>query len=158
MLRTTNGAAATVMWPLAVGLPVGVLTPALIERVRNVRADVDVVDGVASICYLRRSLAEDSRFAHVDSSSVGADENAIERTGGMTTIENGSATRELAEKRALVTGGSRGIAAAIVRRFLDVCAEVLTTKVGDEHGAGGATFVAADVRTRAGAEALASAA
>lgn len=73
------------MWPLAVGLPVGVLTPALIERVRNVRADVDVVDGVASICYLRRSLAEDSRFAHVDSSSVGADENAIERTGGMTT-------------------------------------------------------------------------
>ena len=45
----------------------------------------------------------------------------------MTTIENGSGTRELAGKRALVTGGSRGIGAAVVRQLLDAGAEVRVT-------------------------------
>ena len=75
------------------------------------------------------------------------------------TIENGSGTRELAGKRALVTGGSRGIGAAIVRRLLDAGAEVLTTaRSATSTVPEGAAFVAADVRTRAGAEALATAA
>ncbi|GHJ34451.1 oxidoreductase [Streptomyces sp. TS71-3] len=77
----------------------------------------------------------------------------------MTTIENGSGTRELAGKRALVTGGSRGIGAAVVRRLLDAGADVLTTaRSATSTVPDGATFVAADVRTRAGAQALATAA
>ncbi|MGW4767704.1 oxidoreductase [Nocardia sp. NPDC004278] len=77
----------------------------------------------------------------------------------MSTIENGSETRELAGKRALVTGGTRGIGAAVVRQLLDAGAEVLTTaRSGTGAVPEGAIFVAADVRTRAGAEALAAAA
>ncbi|WP_433290224.1 oxidoreductase [Pseudonocardia sp. CA-142604] len=77
----------------------------------------------------------------------------------MTTVENGSGTRELVGKRALVTGGSRGIGAAIVRQLLDAGADVLTTaRSAMSTVPEGATFVAADVRTRAGAEALAAAA
>jgi NAD(P)-dependent dehydrogenase (short-subunit alcohol dehydrogenase family) len=77
----------------------------------------------------------------------------------MTTIGIGSGTRELAGKRALVTGGSRGIGAAVVRQLLDAGAEVLTTaRSATSTVPEGAAFVAADVRTRAGAEALAAAA
>lgn len=77
----------------------------------------------------------------------------------MTTMENEAITRELAGKRALVTGGSRGIGAAVVRRFLDAGAEVLTTaRSATATVPEGAAFVEADVRTRAGAEALAAAA
>lgn len=77
----------------------------------------------------------------------------------MTTIENGSGTRELLGKRALVTGGSRGIGAAVVRQLLDAGAQVLTTaRSATNTVPEGATFVRADVRTRAGAQALASAA
>lgn len=77
----------------------------------------------------------------------------------MTPIENGSGTRELAGKRALVTGGTRGIGAAVVRRLLDAGAEVLTTaRSAAGTVAQGARFVTADVRTQAGAEALAAAA
>ncbi|KUL23760.1 SDR family oxidoreductase [Streptomyces regalis] len=77
----------------------------------------------------------------------------------MAAIENGSGTRELAGKRALVTGGSRGIGAAVVRQLLDAGAEVLTTaRSATSTVPDGATFVEADVRTRAGAEALAAAA
>lgn len=77
----------------------------------------------------------------------------------MTTVENGSGTRELSGKRALVTGGTRGIGAAIVRHLLDAGAEVLTTaRSATSTTAEGAAFVAADVGTRAGAEALAAAA
>lgn len=83
--------------------------------------------------------------------------SGIERNKGMTTPENG--TRELAGKRALVTGGSRGIGAAIVRQLLDAGAEVLTTaRSATDTVPEGASFVAADVRTKAGAEALAGAA
>ncbi|WP_410626559.1 oxidoreductase [Amycolatopsis sp. cmx-8-4] len=77
----------------------------------------------------------------------------------MTTIGNGSGPRELAGKRALVTGGTRGIGAAVVRQFLDAGAEVLTTaRSATSTAPEGASFVAADVRTRAGVEALAAAA
>lgn len=79
----------------------------------------------------------------------------------MTTSENGpeSTTRELAGKRALVTGGTRGIGAAVVRHLVDAGAEVLTTaRSATGTAPEGAAFVAADVRTRAGAEALAAAA
>ncbi|MEU1470248.1 oxidoreductase [Streptomyces sp. NPDC005761] len=77
----------------------------------------------------------------------------------MTTTENGSETRELTGKRALVTGGSRGIGAAVVRQLRDAGAEVLTT-ARSATGAlpEGVTFVEADVRTQAGAETLAAAA
>jgi NAD(P)-dependent dehydrogenase (short-subunit alcohol dehydrogenase family) len=75
----------------------------------------------------------------------------------MTTIEKGM--RELAGKRALVTGGSRGIGAAVVRQFLDAGAKVLTTaRSATDTTPKGAAFVQADVRTRAGAESLAAAA
>ncbi|WP_419997520.1 oxidoreductase [Streptomyces boninensis] len=67
--------------------------------------------------------------------------------------------QELAGKRALITGGSRGIGAAIVRRLLDAGSEVLTTaRSATGTVPDGAAFVAADVRTRAGAEAIAAAA
>lgn len=74
-----------------------------------------------------------------------------------TAVENGSGTRDLKGKRALVTGGSRGIGAAIVRQLLDAGADVLTTaRSATSTASKGATFVEADVRTRAGAEAIAA--
>ncbi|MEV6555715.1 SDR family oxidoreductase [Nocardia sp. NPDC051756] len=77
----------------------------------------------------------------------------------MSTFGSGSGTQELKGKRALVTGGSRGIGAAIVRQFLNAGAEVLTTaRSATNTVPEGATFVAADVRTKAGAESLAAAA
>ncbi|MEV4474150.1 oxidoreductase [Nonomuraea sp. NPDC049504] len=66
---------------------------------------------------------------------------------------------ELAGKRAVVTGGTRGIGAAVVRQLLDAGAQVLTTARSAASAAPeGAGFVQADVRTRAGAESIAAAA
>lgn len=77
----------------------------------------------------------------------------------MTMTENGSVTRELAGKRALVTGGSRGIGAAVVRQLLDAGAEVVAAaRSATSTVPEGAAFVEADVRTRVGAQALAAAA
>jgi NAD(P)-dependent dehydrogenase (short-subunit alcohol dehydrogenase family) len=77
----------------------------------------------------------------------------------MTVTENGSGTRELAGKRALVTGGSRGIGAAVVRQLLEAGAQVLTSaRSATSTVPEGAAFVEADVRTRAGADVLAAAA
>jgi len=62
-------------------------------------------------------------------------------------------------KRALVTGGSRGIGADIVRQLLDAGAKVLTTaRSATATVPAGAAFVEADVRTRQGTEALVRAA
>lgn len=77
----------------------------------------------------------------------------------MTTTEKDSGTRELAGKRALVTGGTRGIGAAVVRRLLDAGAQVLTSaRTQTSSAPEGATLVQADVRARKGAEDLAAAA
>ena len=62
-------------------------------------------------------------------------------------------------KRALVTGGSRGIGADIVRQLLDAGAKVLTTaRSATATVPEGAAFVEADVRTQQGAAALVAAA
>ncbi|MEU3713304.1 SDR family oxidoreductase [Streptomyces catenulae] len=84
----------------------------------------------------------------------------------MTTAENNGSemrelagVRELAGKRALVTGGTRGIGAAVVRGLLAAGAEVLTTaRSATGTAPDGALFVAADIATRSGAETLATAA
>ncbi|MBF6065980.1 SDR family oxidoreductase [Nocardia terpenica] len=74
----------------------------------------------------------------------------------MATI--GNKAGELAGKRALVTGGSRGIGAAIVREFLDAGAEVITSARAQTTAVPeGVVFVAADARTRDGAAAVAAA-
>ncbi|MFI6209877.1 oxidoreductase [Streptomyces sp. NPDC051041] len=77
----------------------------------------------------------------------------------MTTADTDSRVRDFAGKRVLVTGGSRGIGAAVVRRFLDADAEVLTTaRSRTSTVPEGAAFVEADVRTQAGVKAVAEAA
>ncbi len=68
-------------------------------------------------------------------------------------------SRELIGRRALVTGGTRGIGAAIAQRLLDAGAQVVVTarSRGDSSPAG-ATFVAGDVASVAGTQAIAAAA
>ncbi|GAB3938678.1 SDR family oxidoreductase [Kribbella albertanoniae] len=66
--------------------------------------------------------------------------------------------RELAGKRAVVTGGTRGIGAAVVRQLVGAGAEVLATARSAGNGApDGVTVVEADVRGRGGAEVVARA-
>lgn len=68
-------------------------------------------------------------------------------------------SKEFTGRRALVTGGTRGIGAAIARRLLDGGAEVAV--VGRSHAAEtpeGAHFVTGDLATLEGAKAVASAA
>ena len=65
-------------------------------------------------------------------------------------------TKEFAGKRALVTGGSRGIGAAVAQRLLDGGATVVVT-ARNTHAETpkGATFVAGDTRTLEGAQQVA---
>lgn len=62
---------------------------------------------------------------------------------------------EFAGRRALVTGGSRGIGAATAQRLIDGGAQVVTTartKTDDTPGA--STFVSGDIRTAVGARGI----
>lgn len=67
--------------------------------------------------------------------------------------------KELAGKRAVVTGGTQGIGAAIVERLLEVGATVVTAaRRPPEERSEGVIFVEADLSTAAGAARLAEAA
>jgi NAD(P)-dependent dehydrogenase (short-subunit alcohol dehydrogenase family) len=62
---------------------------------------------------------------------------------------------EFSGRRALVTGGSRGIGAAIAQRLLDSGAKVVTAaRTATDDTPAGSTFIAADIRTAAGAQEL----
>lgn len=66
---------------------------------------------------------------------------------------------EFAGRRAIVTGGSRGIGAAIVQRLLDGGARVATTaRTPTDQTPEAATFIAGDISTVAGVDAFAAAA
>jgi NAD(P)-dependent dehydrogenase (short-subunit alcohol dehydrogenase family) len=68
-------------------------------------------------------------------------------------------TIDLTGKRALVTGGSRGIGAGITQRLLDAGASVVASARNETATSPeDATFIVGDVSTRAGARALAEAA
>ncbi|WP_438043548.1 SDR family oxidoreductase [Sorangium sp. So ce128] len=66
-------------------------------------------------------------------------------------------SKELIGRRALVTGGSRGIGAAIAQRLLDAGARVVVSaRSRNEETPAAATFVAGDIRTSEGVNAIAS--
>src|SRR5271155_4747522 len=66
-------------------------------------------------------------------------------------------SKEFIGRRALVTGGSRGIGAAIAQRLLDGGATVVATaRSRHEQTPKGATFIAGDVRTVEGIKAIAT--
>ena len=72
-----------------------------------------------------------------------------------TTID---LSREFAGRRALVTGGTRGIGAAIAQRLLDGGAEVVVAaRSRSDDTPAAARFVAGDLRTGEGAKAIAEA-
>lgn len=83
------------------------------------------------------------------------------RMGG--TYETGMSkldfSKELSGRRVLVTGGSRGIGAAIAQRLLDAGAKVVVTaRSRNAETPAGATFVAGDVSTPEGVKEIARAA
>ena len=66
-------------------------------------------------------------------------------------------SRELIGRRALVTGGTKGIGAAIAQRLLDAGAKVVVTaRSRGEALPAGAAFVAGDVASAAGVKAIAA--
>jgi NAD(P)-dependent dehydrogenase (short-subunit alcohol dehydrogenase family) len=67
-----------------------------------------------------------------------------------------SPSRDLDGKRALVTGGTRGIGAAIVQRLLDAGAQVAATARTAPDAPGDATFFPGDVSSEAGAREIAA--
>lgn len=70
-----------------------------------------------------------------------------------------SGTTEFAGKRAIVTGGSRGIGAAIVQRLLDGGATVVTTaRTATDETPKTATFIPGDISTLAGVQRFVAAA
>lgn len=74
------------------------------------------------------------------------------------TLASPDAT-EFAGKRAVVTGGSRGIGAAIAQRLLDGGATVVTTaRTATEETPAATTFLEGDISTLAGVQAFAAAA
>ncbi|MCJ1709660.1 oxidoreductase [Clavibacter michiganensis subsp. phaseoli] len=77
----------------------------------------------------------------------------------MTSYITPSETAEFAGKRAIVTGGTRGIGAAIVQRLLDGGATVVAAaRSASAETPEGATFIAADISTVDGVRTLAAAA
>lgn len=65
--------------------------------------------------------------------------------------------KELIGRRALVTGGSRGIGAAVAQRLLDAGAQVvIAARTPDKDMPAGATFVSGDVATSEGVAAVAT--
>ena len=67
-------------------------------------------------------------------------------------------SKEFVGRRALITGGSRGIGAAIAQRLLDGGATVVVTaRSRTAETPRGATFIEGDVSTNAGAKAIAAA-
>ena len=66
-------------------------------------------------------------------------------------------SKELIGRRALVTGGTRGIGAAIAQRLLDAGAKVVVTaRSRGEASPAGAAFVAGDVASASGVKAIAA--
>jgi NAD(P)-dependent dehydrogenase (short-subunit alcohol dehydrogenase family) len=64
-------------------------------------------------------------------------------------------SNEFAGRRVLITGGSRGIGAAVARRLLDAGAEVVVTaRARHAETPADSTFIEGDLRTEAGAKAI----
>jgi NAD(P)-dependent dehydrogenase (short-subunit alcohol dehydrogenase family) len=71
------------------------------------------------------------------------------------TQSNLDVSKEFAGRRALVTGGSRGIGAAAAQRLLDAGARVVVSaRSRHAETPAGATFVEGDLRTEAGANSI----
>jgi NAD(P)-dependent dehydrogenase (short-subunit alcohol dehydrogenase family) len=70
----------------------------------------------------------------------------------MQTEQHARETSEFAGKRVLVTGGTKGIGEAVVKRFASGGATVLTTARSLPSGGSSGHFIQADVSTRAGAD------